>query len=254
MRRIVLAFMVLLVASYIFFYFNRNTTPIIDILSAEEMQRVITMDADHYYEKFHAVDFKVRKVNNKAAYLDKISGSGCAAEEETIQKVKNCIETVHAHLSNKRDETIHGININTFLKIPWRIGFICDRKYENGLPHTRGDVIILNNQDVRRKTVTEVCKLLIHEKSHVYQKTENMSDYLKTKYTEVKQKDYKDKTIPANPDTNDKVYKCNETNVVLEGKYRKDPTHFRDVLFTQNDHALEHPYESIAYNMEELFY
>jgi hypothetical protein len=241
-------------AAIYFYYYYRPSIPTIEILSAEEMQRVITTDADHYYDKFHAVDFKVRQVKNKHAYLDKISGSGCAADEEVIQKVKDCIETVNAQLSARRNETIHGIEIDTFLKIPWRIGFICDTKYENGLPHTRGDVIVLNNQDVRRRTVTEVCKLLIHEKSHVYQKKVNMSGYLKTKYTEVKQKDYKDETIPANPDTNDTVYKSNETDEVLEGKYRKNPRHFRDVLFTQHDHALEHPFESIAYNMEEVFY
>jgi hypothetical protein len=256
MRRVVIVSFILIfaaAAAYTIFY-KKQTAPIIEILSAEEIQHVITTDADNYYEKFHAVDLKVRQVKNKEAYLDKISGSGCAAEEDIIQKVKDCIEAVNAHLS--RNETIHGIHIDTFLKIPWRIGFICDRKYENGLPHTRGDVIILNSQDIRSRTTSEVCKLLIHEKSHVYQKKEKdkMDTYLKTKYTEVKRKDYTDETIPANPDTNDTVYKCNETKVVLEGKYRKNPTHFRDVEFTRNDHTLEHPFETIAYNMEELYY
>lgn len=258
MRRVVIvSFLLVLAASYIVWnYYKKKTTPVVEILSAEEIQRVITTDADHYYEKFHAVDFKVRQVKNKVAYLDKISGSGCAAEEEIIQKVKDCIGAVNTHLSHQQNETIHGIHIGTFLEIPWRIGFICDKNYENGLPHTRGDVIILNSQDIRRRSKSEVCKLLIHEKSHVYQKKEKekMESYLKTKYTEVKRKDYTDETIPANPDTNDTIYKCNETKVVLEGKYRKNPKHFRDVLFTQNDHALEHPFETIAYNMEELYY
>lgn len=254
---IIVALLFFLAALYlIHLRYNNEEAPVIEILSAEEMQSVITTDADHYYDTFHAVDFKVRHVKNKDTYLGKISKSGCSAEEDTIQKIKVCIETVNAQLMNKRNETIHGIEIDKFLKIPWRIGFICDTKYENGLPHTRGDVIVLNNQDVQRRSITEVCKLLIHEKSHVYQKIEKekMAAYLKTKYTEVKQKDPTDESIPANPDTNDTIYKSKETNAVLEGKYRQNPKHFRDVLFTQNDHTLEHPFESIAYNMEDLYY
>ncbi len=247
-----LAVLFSIAAIYFYIDFARQNAPVIEILNAEEMQHVITTDADHYYDKFHAVDFKVRNVKNKHSYLDKISKSGCSSEENTIQKIKDCINTINTQLSDRRHETIHGIYIDQFLKIPWRIGFICDKKYENGLPHTRGDVIVLNNQDVQRRSMSEVCKLLIHEKSHVYQKKENMSAYLKTKYTEVKKKDYQDETIPANPDTNDTIYKSNETNVVLEGKYRENPRHFRDVLFTQNDHTLEHPFESVAYNMENL--
>ena len=238
-------------------FYKSRIRPVIQFLSAEEMQRVITDDADNYYDKFHTVDYKVRDVTNRHTYLEKIAKSGCAAESDIIEKVRSCIETVHRHLSaTNGNETIHGIDIAVFLNIPWRIGFTCDKKYENGLPHTRGDVIILNNKDIQRRTVNEVCKLLIHEKSHVYQKTkkENISAYLKTNYTEVKRKDYKDKTIPANPDIDDIIYKCNKTNMLLEGKYRENPTHFRDVVFTQNNHALEHPFERIAYGMEDLFY
>jgi hypothetical protein len=142
-------------AAFTFFY--KSMTPVIEILSAEEMQRVITEDADNYYDKFHTVDFKVRDVTNKRTYLEKISKSGCSAETDIIEKVRSCIETVHTQLSaTKRNETIHGINIDIFLKIPWRIGFTCDMKYENGLPHTRGDVIILNNKDIQSRTVNEV--------------------------------------------------------------------------------------------------
>ena len=32
------------------------------------------------------------------------------------------------------------------LDLKWKIGFICDKFYENGLPHTRGDTILINNQ------------------------------------------------------------------------------------------------------------
>lgn len=237
----------------VYFWIRSMRRQQITILTAEEMQGVISEDADNYYDKFHTVDYKVRNVKNKKAYLSKISKSGCSPDEETIEKITKCVESVHRILLPKSSETINGIHIETFLAIPWKIGFTCNNKYENGLPHTRGDVIILNVKDIQRRTIPEVCKLLIHEKCHVYQKQEDMSQYLKDNYTEVKRKDYKDQTIPANPDTNDVIYKCNKTDTVLEGKYASaDPKHFRDISFPQNDHSLEHPFESIAYKMEDL--
>ncbi len=229
------------------------SSPVIKILSGEEMQSILNNDADHYYDKFHKVDYQVRKVKNKQEYLAKISKSGCDGDIEVIQKVNDCIAKVHNHLLPKINETINGIKMYNYLTTPWKVGFTCDKFYENGYPHTRGDVIILNNRDLQRRNISEVCKLLIHEKTHVYQKTEDMSSYLDEHYTEVKRKDYKDTKIPANPDTNDIVYRNKETNEVLEGKYSKNPKHFRDVKFTQNDHSLEHPFERIAYQMESLY-
>lgn len=240
-----------IIASFNFLSIQSNEhEPGIKILTAEEIQEVITNDADHYYEKFHKMDFVVRNVKNKTKYLDKISQSGCTAEDRSIGKVRSCIKIINKLLFEKKNETILGINLEKLLKIPWKIGFTCDRKYENGLPHTRGDVIILNNKDIGTRTIPEVCKLLIHEKCHVYQKKEDMSAYLKENYTEVKRTD---ETSPANPDTDDYIYRCNKTNIVLEGRYTENPKHFRDVHFTQNDHSLEHPFENIAYEMENLF-
>lgn len=240
-------------AVYFWIRSMRSRVSVIQIMTAEEMQHVITEDADNYYDKFHGADYKVRKVKDKESYLVKISKSGCAPDEETVEKITKCIETVDKLLRPRTDETIHGIEIGRFLALPWRIGFTCDKKYENGLPHTRGDVIILNTRDIQQRSVPEVCKLLIHEKSHVYQKLEDVSHYLKKNYTEIKRKDYTDETIPANPDTNDIVYKCNKTDTILEGKYAEKPTHFRDISFPRDDHSLEHPFESMAYKMEELY-
>ena len=241
---------VCLVVALYFWYIVSN--PVIQILTAAEIQKVISEDADNYYDKFHKKDLKVRQVDNKPGYLLKIAKSGCAPEGENRAKVEECIATVHAHLSKRRSETVHGIDINSFLNLPWKIGFTCDNNYENGLPHTRGDIIILNNADITKRSNRQVCRLLIHEKSHVYQKKRDMSLYMNANYTEVKRKDYTDESVPANPDTNDTIYRCNETKEVLGGAYAENPTHFRDIVFTQDDHTLEHPFESIAYKMEKL--
>jgi hypothetical protein len=237
--------------------FSLKTPPsssAIRFLSASEIQKVIDSDDDHYYDTFHRVDFDVRKVQNKKEYLDKIASSGCEGDDQVREKITQCIRKVHDTLvsNHHHSAVILGIHMDTFLKIPWKIGFVCDKKYENGLPHTRGNVIILNAMDVKNRTTSQLCRLLIHEQTHVYQKTKDMTAYLNQKYKVVQSKKA-DESIPANPDTNSYIYKNIETNEVLEGKYNKAPTHFRDISFTRDDHTLEHPYEHIAYNMEKLY-
>lgn len=232
---------------------TNTTAPNIYFLSASEIQKVMDDDADHYYDKFHKVDFDVRKIKNKQEYLDKIANSGCGADDKDEEKITQCIHDVYRTFSSMQNQTKHGINISTFLKMPWKIGFSCDKKYENGLPHTRGNVIILNVSDVKNRSTSQLCRLLIHEQTHVYQKTKDMSEYLRQKYKVVQSKDYRDESIPANPDTDSYIYKNVETNEVLQGKYNKMPKHFRDISFTRDDHTLEHPYEHIAYSMERLF-
>lgn len=232
----------------------KTSPPVIHFLKATEIQKVINKDDDHYYDTFHQVDFDVRQIKNKKEYLEKIAKSGCEGDDQVREKITQCIHRVHDTLLSKQHA---GIHMETFLKIPWKIGFVCDKRYENGLPHTRGDVIILNAMDVKNRTTSQVCRLLIHEKTHVYQKTKDMSGYLKENYKVVgstKKKDNKkDESIPANPDTDSFIYKNIETNEVLQGKYNKTPTHFRDISFTRDDHTLEHPFEHMAYNMERLY-
>ena len=62
-----------------------------------------------------------------------------------------------------------------------KIGFVCNNNYENGLPHTRGDIIILNKNKFMINSDIKNMKTLIHEQVHVYQKkySNELNYYLK---------------------------------------------------------------------------
>lgn len=252
---LLLAFLSFGAASY--FYFSSKaiqSTDNIIFLSNDETQDVLNNDADHYYQTFHSVDLKVRKSKNLQEYLGKISKSGCEGMEENKEKIVDCIEKVKKKLHSHRNETIEGVNIGVMLDLPWKFGFVCDNYYENGLPHTRGDVIILNNQDIQRRNIQEMCRLLIHEKVHIYQKTkkEDFETSIKDKYE--KTKDTREsETAPANPDIDAFTYKRKSDGEIMESKYNETPAHFRDIAFPKGDHTLEHPYETIAYTLESLY-
>jgi hypothetical protein len=228
----------------------KNTEKII-FLTSSETQAILDNDADHYYQTFNKTDLKLRKSKTLTEYLDKISNSGVEGSEENKEKIIDCIERINQKLPSGIQE---GVDIRKFVEMDWRIGFTGDMLYENGLPHTRTNVIILNNTDIEKKSIPSLCRLLIHEKAHVYQKTykTEFSKYLDENF-EVAEKKGKQEDIPANPDTDKFIYKRKSTGEILQGRYHEKPKHFRDIAFTDDDHTKEHPYESVAYTLEKLY-
>lgn len=228
----------------------KNTDKIL-FLSTEDLQSVLMKDADHYYQSLNDIDLKLRKSNSVEDYKGKIFSSCCEGTEDNKLKIINCIKKLEIKLEPIRDESANGIEIAKMLDLPWKIGFICDKKYENGLPHTRKDVIIVSNKEIESKTLEETCKLLIHEKTHVYQKVyeKEFSRYLENDYTKKKVR----KETPSNPDADGYVYTNKKDGTLLEATYNKNPKGFRDIKFPKNDFKSEHPNEISAYKMEELY-
>lgn len=251
-----LAFLSFGAALYFFFASKMidNTDNIIFLLQ-EETQKILDDNVDRYYETFHEKDFLVRKIKNVKEYLAKISKSGCNGSEENKQKIIDCIHKIHSKLHSKIEDSIYGVQLSKLLNLPWNIGFVCDKYYENGLPHTRGNVIILSNKDVSTRNIFELCRLLLHEKVHIYQKEykeEFLVELLK-EYEVIEDIDKSTTNIRANPDTDNFVYKRKSDGKVLKTTYRKNPTNFNDVKYPDNDHSLEHPFEYVAYHLEKLY-
>ena len=241
----------------IYFYFKSkmvHNTDDVTFLDRSELVSLLTEDADHYYDTFNKTDLKLRKSNTIDEYKKTIVGSCCEGEEENKEKIINCIEKVNKRLETKRNENIDGVSLDKWLDTPWKIGFVCDKKYENGLPHTRGNVIVLNNKHVLQRNIPELCRLLIHEKTHVYQKMykSDFTQALKNDYEISERKDEND-NIPANPDVDEYIYRKKGDGTVLKPEYKRNPKQFRDILYPNNDHTLEHPNETVAYSVEKLY-
>jgi hypothetical protein len=231
-----------------------STLSSVQFLSKEETQNVLNEDADHYYNRFQEHDLLVRGVKTKDEYLAKIANSACEVDPEIQEKIEDCIERLHARMETMEQEEIEGILIAKLKTLPWKLGFTCDKEYENGLPHTRGDVILLNNKDVKSRTITETCRLLLHEQTHVYQKTVDMKKYLEENYDTLTLSKEEVQKLPANPDTDGKAYVHKTSGEKYLGQYSKKPKHFRDIQYSSDDGVKkEHPYEYAAYKMETLY-
>jgi hypothetical protein len=246
----------LIIASYFIFRENSHSNHV-QFLSKEELIGILLENQDQYYDTFTKHDLKVRKISDIEEYYSIIRSSACNGTYDLKLKINKCIEIVNSKIRNIENETIHGIYMKALIDIPWKIGFTCDRNYENGFPHTRNDVIILNNTDCVNRSETRLCKLLLHEKAHVYQKmykSEIEQYMIDNGYKILKTKPNNDTNslYSANPDIDSVlyVYGHRETKEEFYAKYRENPTSFQDIQYSNDDPKYEHPFEKIAYDIE----
>jgi len=132
-----------------------------------------------------------------------------------------------------------------FNNIKWKIGAVSGTLYENGLSHTRNDVIIISKEYINNSSLVELTRTLLHEKVHIYQKMypEDVDKFLDSyKFTKFKIREARDNTR-ANPDIDDWIYK-DENGMIYKAEYKPNPKNLSDTN-TPNQ-MYEHPYEKMA--------
>ena len=220
------------------------------------LYNILVKDNDNYFKSFFPNDLKVRNIQNINEYNNILKNSLCNPDEYIINKIKDYIIKINKKLKEykKKYNEFEYVNIDKFIKVPWNIGFICNNNYENGLPHTRGNIIILNKNKIDINTDIKNIKTLIHEQIHIYQKMyPNELDYYinNKKFYKVKRKTKYD-NIRANPDLDNYIYK-DENNVVYKAVYNQNPTSIEDITYyPYNKQLYEHPNERMAIEFEKI--
>ncbi len=218
------------------------------------LYKILKKDDDKYFESFFENDYKVRNIRNINEYYEILENSLCDPDEEIINKIKNYIIIIKNKLKNINRKKYGLIDLDKFKNIKWKIGLVCDNKYENGLPHTRNDIIILNKNKINFNSDKKNIKTLIHEQIHVYQKLfpENIKKYLDYhKFKKIK-KITKFDNIRANPDLDNYIYQ-DKNNNTYKATYNKNPTSIEDITyFPYNSQFYEHPNERMAIEFESI--
>ena len=218
---------------------------------------ILKKDEDNYFKSFSTTDLRVRKINEIDEYYKILENSLCDPDEKTINIVKNYIlqikSKINNYMINNKNEYEY-VNLKKFNEIPWKIGFVCNHNYENGLPHTRGNIIILNKNKLMLNGDMKNMKTLIHEQIHIYQKMYplDVEYYLKNKnFTKIKKKTKYD-NIRANPDLDDYIYKDIDNNV-YKAVYNINPNSIEDIVYyPENKQFYEHPNERMAIEFESI--
>lgn len=258
-------------AIYYIMYYSFNNSNNIIYMSVQETSKFLRDDEDKYVSNFSALDLYARNVNTSKDYIEIIQMRSSSFTESEIQLLKRCALSADNLLRNIKINDIDYakyINLNELANIKWVFSKTnlktgnSEINYENGLPHTRKNVIFLSNY-VLTNDEDELIKILIHEKIHVYQRNNEdifkniivkmgyieLTDEMISNNTElIKQIKYK----RSNPDINKKLYKKISTNKISICTYKNDtPSGITDV---SGDYYEEHPYEEIAYELSEYIY
>ena len=217
-------------------------------LSKEELQQVLVNDSDHFYSRFTDVDLHVRHVGSVDEYKAAIASSPCDISLwEAMRLQWLCSAADRRFASYMRP----GIDGSVASAIPWKIGFVRDEVYEEGLPHVRGDVIVLPKHIIFSP---DCLPTLIHEKVHVYQKMypDLVQEYLAYNRFQRVANTFENMSNRANPDLDAHVYEDANGEIMI-AQYRENPTGIRDVTYGSDgrDQMFEHPLEYMAYTIQE---
>lgn len=249
----VLIILILIIILFWLFYTLLQKTPCsleyvkndnLHILSKNELFNILLNDNDNYYKKFSELDLKVRNVNSVDEYKQKISNIYYECNSIEYSRILYAINKVDNVL---KKYNIIGFDGNKASNIIWKIGVINNNIYEYGLPHTRGDVIIISKNILNKPTLESI---FLHEKIHVYQKIYNddIHKYLiDNNFVKLK---IKTSNIRANPDIDEYIY-TNKNNEEMMCIYNNNPSSILDVSYYPNNNIInEHPFEYMAYTIE----
>ena len=230
--------------------------PIIYV-TKDRFEDMINKDTDNYFKSFSQADLRIRLVKDVDEYKQIAKKSFCSESSITDtlkKKIYHCCSDIEAQMGEHIDDYLYGVSIKKFMELPWKFAIMCDNKYENGYPHTRGDMIIVSKQIIDSYSNDRLARLFIHEKTHIYQKKypRVMSKYLSENgfVKTVKRTTFLD---PANPDLDEYRY----THAELESFYAKyksdEPSSFSDIKYVRDKSSSEHPFEYLAYKMENIY-
>lgn len=219
-------------------------------LSIYDDPSIIANDSDRFFTRLSnsQVNLYARNVKSVSEYREKIK------DVTYIPSFTDFI-TIAIAITNVLTLKLHStewLNVNKFLKLEWNIYITKNDNYENGLPHTRNDIIILNIKHLNSANLSEI---LLHEQLHIYQKkyTTSLEGYLLRYY---KKTNNFSKLTRINPDTDNYIYVSLKDSVEFKCVFNNEtPNSLSDVIYSvKGDPAYEHPLEYIVYDYTSRYY
>lgn len=222
----------------------------VKFLTKIDTAKFLLEDPDKYVSNMSDIDLYARKVNDRNEYINKISLNAMDFNIDEKEKILKCTKIADSFLRNYNDL----LDGNKIAKINWKFSLISNKngnniEYEEGLPHTRHDIIFLSKY-VLNNNIDDLTNILIHEKVHIYQRynEKEMEIIIKNMGYMISKKQINTRLKRSNPDINNVIYINPDNNKDMLGLYRNEkPNGIGDTIIT--DFAIEHPYEKIAYEI-----
>jgi hypothetical protein len=234
---------------------NQDIRTII-FLSDQQTAEFLHKDRDGYVKKMSKADLFARQAKSTSDYVRMITNTGCCLSFEPLQRDKliKCTEMADKFFASNTNGINNYIEDGSLLvQIPWKLAFVCD-KYEEGLPHTRDDVIFLSPDTIKQPD-NQLVSTLIHEKVHIFQRQHKayMDKLLFTLGYQIAGSSNDPRYVlkRSNPDINDIVYINPENRKEMIFLYKSEKPESIDEVF--KDQIMEHPYEKMAYDIANKY-
>ena len=230
------------VGLYMLFTYQVSNTH--HILSAEETASVLRADADGYVRSLSRVDLHARNVRSHQEYINVSANAACDVSDELTSIIYASIRKVDGFLATDPQISISSSKLQN---IPWKIAVTRGRKYENGYPHTRFDIIFIDESIIHNH---DFVATLLHEKVHIYQRlySREMEAWLAAEGYKRSAHRSSFPLARANPDLDEWIYIDPYTKKEMVALYNsQQPQSISDTQLS--DHTFEHPYERLAYQI-----
>lgn len=243
----IITFVMCLFFVCIMLFLNRIS---ICFLSRAKTRECIEMNHE-FYIRFSESDLHARRVKTLEEYMDKVKP--CVSSFTLPEKFKllYCIYLADYHIRQVHLDYYDGEKASL---LPWKIGCVDGKDYEDGLPHTIRDTIILDRDVVQNYTIDELTHTLVHENVHLYQKRypEEVRRYLRQNQFTVYKKVEEEDLVRVNPDTDDHIYQDHKHNLYKAEYSTAFPFFIEDTK--KKDEYTEHPFEKMAIDIEKIKY
>ena len=224
-------------------------------MSKEETKQFLLEDKDEYVKRLSPIDLYARKANDAEHYISNIAKCASFFSDAEKKKLTRCAKLADKFLDSYTYND--DIRCSEIAKIPWKIAVTRKNgvnQYEEGLPHTRGDVIFLSEYVINDNIAVGeddmiLTSTLIHEKVHIYQRhnPEIIEKVIEKMGYKVATPNSNTLLKRSNPDTNDKNYYDKNNDLVIFEYNSQKPENINDVK--DDNFSSEHPYERMAYDI-----
>jgi len=220
-------------------------------LTKKQTGQFLIRDVDQYAASLTSSDLCARKVGSTSEYIRQSYVSARSFNMSQRNLIKRAIDEAHKFFCSSLG---FGIDSEKMRVLPWTVA-LTDGNYEDGLPHTRADIIFLTPK-ILRSTFESLVGILIHEQVHIYQRTysDDIHSYLSAQGYKVAFPRSQVARARANPDTDGMIY-LDVNQEIHASIYTSDcPKRIQDIVTVpENNEAQEHPYETIAYSVASMY-
>ncbi len=221
-------------------------------MTREETIDFLRTDEDNFVNNLNTINKKARGVNNIYVYMDKITEAAESYSKEDKELLQKTLDKAEKMILNTPNKQLmkYGMNIERLKMLRGiRLALTRGKIYENGFPHTRGNVIFFSTDylEKNRDKPEKVLKTMIHEIVHIYQRNNGKiyDGFLKQEFWSIVLNPKDTDRRRMNPDLDLDIWE--KDGRIYMAKFTSNNPKSLDEIDIAGESEYEHPYEFYAY-------